>query len=336
MEVKGRVSNSTTMIQSEDEIDLRRGPWTVDEDLALINYIANHGEGRWNSLARSAGLKRTGKSCRLRWLNYLRPDVRRGNITLEEQLLILELHGRWGNRWSKIAQYLPGRTDNEIKNYWRTRVQKHAKQLKCDVNSKQFKDAMRYLWMPRLVERIQAAAAATATTAATTTAGSPAVSASATTTITTTTTNNTTYSYNYDNNLNNNIEVHSGSMMLSPAIMNNNFGASQSYTPETSSDSFGTQVSPVSDLTQDYYNVTVGNNNNNNNSNPDYYQQQQQQQVHDQLSFLDCITSPSGLFPQDLDFHSMEPNNPWIQGGDTCNNFWNVENMLLFQQLGDI
>ncbi|KAL0388917.1 UNVERIFIED_CONTAM: Transcription factor [Sesamum radiatum] len=145
--------------QEEELTDLRRGPWTVDEDFTLINYIAHHGEGRWNSLARSAGLKRTGKSCRLRWLNYLRPDVRRGNITLEEQLLILELHARWGNRWSKIAQHLPGRTDNEIKNYWRTRVQKHAKQLKCDVNSKQFKDTMRYLWMPRLVERIQAAAA---------------------------------------------------------------------------------------------------------------------------------------------------------------------------------
>ncbi|ESW19390.1 hypothetical protein PHAVU_006G120800 [Phaseolus vulgaris] len=327
MEVKGRVSNSTgTIVQSEDEIDLRRGPWTVDEDLALINYIANHGEGRWNSLARSAGLKRTGKSCRLRWLNYLRPDVRRGNITLEEQLLILELHGRWGNRWSKIAQYLPGRTDNEIKNYWRTRVQKHAKQLKCDVNSKQFKDAMRYLWMPRLVERIQAAAA-------TATAGSPTASASATTTIT----NNNNTTYNYNNNLNNSFEVHSGNMMLSPAIMNNNFGGSQSYTPENSStgassDSFGTQVSPVSELTQDYYNnVTVVNSNNNNNPNPDYYPQ-----VQDQLSFLDCITSPSGLFSQQLDFQSMEPNTPWIQSnGDTYNGFWNVENMLLFQQLTD-
>jgi transcription factor MYB, plant len=106
--------------------------------------------------SRHAGLKRIGKSCRLRWLNYLRPDLRRGNITPQEQLLILELHTRWGNRWSKIAQHLPGRTDNEIKNYWRTRVQKHAKQLKCDVNSQQFKDVMRYLWMPRLVERIQA------------------------------------------------------------------------------------------------------------------------------------------------------------------------------------
>ncbi|CAN6312996.1 unnamed protein product [Urochloa humidicola] len=149
---------------SEEEVmaggELRRGPWTVEEDLLLVNYVASHGEGRWNSLARSAGLKRTGKSCRLRWLNYLRPDLRRGNITPQEQLLILELHSRWGNRWSKIAQHLPGRTDNEIKNYWRTRVQKHAKQLKCDVNSQQFKDVMRYLWMPRLVERIQAAAAA--------------------------------------------------------------------------------------------------------------------------------------------------------------------------------
>ncbi|KAJ0548828.1 putative transcription factor MYB-HB-like family [Helianthus annuus] len=129
-------NNSVEMGGSEEDDqmnmmeDLRRGPWTVEEDFTLINYIAHHGEGRWNSLARCAGLKRTGKSCRLRWLNYLRPDVRRGNITLEEQLMILELHSRWGNRWSKIAQHLPGRTDNEIKNYWRTRVQKHAKTIK--------------------------------------------------------------------------------------------------------------------------------------------------------------------------------------------------------------
>uniref|UniRef100_A0A804NJG2 Uncharacterized protein n=1 Tax=Zea mays TaxID=4577 RepID=A0A804NJG2_MAIZE len=138
--------------------ELRRGPWTVDEDLTLINYIADHGEGRWNALARAAGLKRTGKSCRLRWLNYLRPDVKRGDFTADEQLLILDLHSRWGNRWSKIAAHLPGRTDNEIKNYWRTRVQKHAKQLNCDVNSKRFKDAMRFLWMPRLAERAATAA----------------------------------------------------------------------------------------------------------------------------------------------------------------------------------
>ncbi|XP_052156292.1 transcription factor MYB21-like [Oryza glaberrima] len=106
------------------EAAVRKGPWTMEEDLSLVNYIAANGEGAWNTLARAAGLNRTGKSCRLRWLNYLRPDVRRGNITPEEHTLIVELQARWGNRWSKIARYLPGRTDNEIKNFWRTKIQK--------------------------------------------------------------------------------------------------------------------------------------------------------------------------------------------------------------------
>ncbi|MED6195041.1 hypothetical protein PIB30_034375 [Stylosanthes scabra] len=147
--------------EEEEENDIggmnmiRKGPWSVEEDMILSNYVATHGHGRWNSLARSAGLKRSGKSCRLRWLNYLRPDVRRGNITLQEQITILDLHSRWGNRWSKIAEHLPGRTDNEIKNYWRTRVSKQAKQLNCDVNSKKFRDALRYVWMPLLRERLQ-------------------------------------------------------------------------------------------------------------------------------------------------------------------------------------
>ncbi|KAK1298237.1 hypothetical protein QJS10_CPB14g00108 [Acorus calamus] len=99
----------------------------MEEDMILIDYITNNGEGVWNTLARSAGLKRTGKSCRLRWLNYLKPDVRRGNITTEEQLLIMDLHARWGNSWSKIARQLPGRTNNEIKNFWRTNIQKRTK-----------------------------------------------------------------------------------------------------------------------------------------------------------------------------------------------------------------
>ncbi|KAJ8455984.1 hypothetical protein OPV22_034900 [Ensete ventricosum] len=133
--------------------ELRRGPWTVEEDTLLIHYIACHGEGRWNLLATSSGLRRTGKSCRLRWLNYLKPDIKRGNLSPEEQLLIIELHAKWGNRWSRIARHLPGRTDNEIKNYWRTRVQKQARQLKIDADSTTFRDAVRCYLMPRLLER---------------------------------------------------------------------------------------------------------------------------------------------------------------------------------------
>lgn len=71
-----------------------------------------------------AGLRRTGKSCRLRWVNYLHPGLRRGRITADEERLILQLHAQWGSRWSRIARSLPGRTDNEIKNFWRTRARK--------------------------------------------------------------------------------------------------------------------------------------------------------------------------------------------------------------------
>ncbi|GAB2285881.1 Transcription factor MYB1 [Dionaea muscipula] len=110
---------------------LNRGAWTAQEDKLLSEYVKHHGEGKWNSLPRRAGLKRCGKSCRLRWLNYLRPDIKRGNITDDEEDLIIRLHKLLGNRWSLIAGRLPGRTDNEIKNYWNTTLSKkiEAKQL---------------------------------------------------------------------------------------------------------------------------------------------------------------------------------------------------------------
>ncbi|KNA12429.1 hypothetical protein SOVF_126040 [Spinacia oleracea] len=101
-----------------------KGAWTKDEDHRLIDYIRLHGEGCWRSLPKSAGLLRCGKSCRLRWINYLRPDLKRGNFTEEEDQLIIKLHSLLGNKWSLIAGRLPGRTDNEIKNYWNTHIKR--------------------------------------------------------------------------------------------------------------------------------------------------------------------------------------------------------------------
>ncbi|CAL9182743.1 unnamed protein product [Musa hybrid cultivar] len=105
---------------------LNRGAWTAHEDHILKSYIDTHGEGKWRSLPKRAGLKRCGKSCRLRWLNYLRPGIKRGNISDDEDELIIRLHKLLGNRWSLIAGRLPGRTDNEIKNYWNTTLGKKA------------------------------------------------------------------------------------------------------------------------------------------------------------------------------------------------------------------
>ncbi|KAJ6426398.1 hypothetical protein OIU84_022082 [Salix udensis] len=106
------------------KVGLYRGPWSTKEDTLLINYIQAHGEGHWRALPKKAGLLRCGKSCRLRWLNYLRPDIKRGNITPDEDDLIIRLHSLLGNRWSLIAGRLPGRTDNEIKNYWNSHLSK--------------------------------------------------------------------------------------------------------------------------------------------------------------------------------------------------------------------
>ncbi|GLJ06155.1 hypothetical protein SUGI_0032530 [Cryptomeria japonica] len=113
------------MANEKDE-KLRKGPWTLEEDIHLASFITIHGSGRWDFVAKTTGLKRSGRSCRLRWVNYLSPDLKRTEITPEEERLIVDLHARWGNRWARIAQRLPGRTDNEVKNYWRSVINKKS------------------------------------------------------------------------------------------------------------------------------------------------------------------------------------------------------------------
>ncbi|CAN1123966.1 Transcription factor MYB102 [Linum perenne] len=107
-----------------DKSGLKKGPWTTEEDQKLTSYIQLNGPGNWRTLPKNAGLQRCGKSCRLRWTNYLRPDIRRGRFSFEEEETIIQLHSILGNKWSAIAARLPGRTDNEIKNYWNTHIRK--------------------------------------------------------------------------------------------------------------------------------------------------------------------------------------------------------------------
>ncbi|TYG58191.1 hypothetical protein ES288_D08G202700v1 [Gossypium darwinii] len=120
---------------SSDDANLKKGPWTPEEDEKLLDYINTHGHGNWKTLPKHAGLNRCGKSCRLRWANYLRPDIKRGRFSEEEERLIVNLHSTLGNKWSKIATYLPGRTDNEIKNFWNTHIRKKLLNMGLDPNT---------------------------------------------------------------------------------------------------------------------------------------------------------------------------------------------------------
>nr|QHG11463.1 R2R3-MYB transcription factor 35 [Taxus chinensis] len=107
---------------------LKKGPWTSAEDAILVEYVKKHGEGNWNAVQKQSGLFRCGKSCRLRWANHLRPNLKKGAFTAEEEQIIIELHGKLGNKWARMAAQLPGRTDNEIKNYWNTRIKRRQRQ----------------------------------------------------------------------------------------------------------------------------------------------------------------------------------------------------------------
>ncbi|RZS27062.1 hypothetical protein BHM03_00060492 [Ensete ventricosum] len=156
-----------------EEVGVKKGPWTPEEDIILVSYIQEHGPGNWRAVPANTGdlgcfivfiqsslvqpltcscvlclpgLMRCSKSCRLRWTNYLRPGIKRGNFTDQENRIIIHLQALLGNRWAAIASYLPQRTDNDIKNHWNTHLKKKVRKVEADGNGPKPSSISRGKW----------------------------------------------------------------------------------------------------------------------------------------------------------------------------------------------
>ncbi|XP_020219742.1 transcription factor MYB114 [Cajanus cajan] len=116
---------------------VRKGAWSKIEDDLLKTWVQIYGEGKWHLVPQRAGLNRCSKSCRMRWLNYLKPNIKRGDFSEDEIDMMIRLHKLLGNRWSLIAGRLPGRTSNDVKNYWNTYMRRKVQSHNNDNNVKQ-------------------------------------------------------------------------------------------------------------------------------------------------------------------------------------------------------